>query len=81
MKRLVLSALLLATLSFANGPQNGKGSRGGTPPQEAITACQGQKTGDTCSMTTRRGDSLSGTCKNTPDNKYFVCMPKGMDRR
>ena len=82
MNKLILSTLLLgATLSFANGPQNGQGPKGGTPPQEAITACEGQSSGDTCSMTTQRGDSLTGTCQNTPDDKYFVCMPEGMKKR
>ena len=74
MNKLILSTLLLgATLSFANGQQDR------TPPKEAISACVGQLTGATCNMTTQRGDSLSGTCKNTPDEKYFVCMPEGMD--
>jgi len=81
MKKLILITLLGATLSFANGPQNGQGPRNGTPPEEAITACEGLNTNDTCNMTTPRGDSISGTCQNTPDEKYFVCMPEGMKKR
>ena len=81
MKKIALTILVLGTtFSFANGPQNGQG-RKGTPPEEAIIACEGQSSGDTCSMTTQRGDSLTGTCQNTPDDKYFVCMPEGMKKR
>jgi hypothetical protein len=49
----------------------------GTPPKEAIAACQNKDTGTTCSMKTPRGDTIEGTCKYTPDEKYFVCMPEG----
>jgi hypothetical protein len=48
-----------------------------TPPKEAITACQNKDKGTTCSITTPEGDTLSGTCSYTPDEKYFVCMPEG----
>lgn len=46
------------------------------PPEEAITACEGQAEGNECSVTTPRGDTLEGTCKYTPDDKYFVCEPE-----
>lgn len=77
MKKIVLiAALCVATMSFAN-----QSSRGGDqremrePPKEAISACEGQSEGNECSMSTPRGDTLEGTCKNTPDDKYFACMP------
>ena len=79
MKNIFLLTLLIgATLSFANGPQNEQDREKRTPPKEAISACKDLNSGDTCNMTTPRGDSLNGTCQNTPDDKYFVCMPKGM---
>ena len=75
-KKLLISAVLLtSTYSFANGPQGNRGA----PPAEAITACEGQSEGVSCSVTTPRGDTLDGTCKNTPDGKYFVCMPANME--
>lgn len=62
----------LLTVSYAQ--PSGEGKR--TPPPEAIEACQGQEDGTECLMTTPRGDTLTGTCQNTPDNKYFACKPK-----
>lgn len=77
MKKIILIAtLFVATMSFAN--QN---SRGGAqkemrePPKEAISICEDKSAGDSCSVTTPRGDTLDGICKNTPDKKYFACVP------
>lgn len=72
-KVMIFISLMAATLSFAKGPGQDR-----KPPQEAISACEGKSEGTTCSVTTPRGDTLSGTCKNTPDDKYFVCMPENM---
>ena len=47
-------------------------------PQEAIDACLNKEKGTACEVITPRGDTLSGQCKTTRDNKYFVCKP---DRR
>lgn len=65
----VTSALI--TVSYANKGGERK------PPQEAINICEGQENGSECKMITPRGDTLTGTCQNTPDDKYFVCMPEG----
>lgn len=46
------------------------------PPQEAITICEGKNSGDSCSITSPRGDSINGTCEDTPDGKYFACKPE-----
>jgi len=82
MKKIILASLIVSsTLCFANGPQNGQGPKNGVPPEEAISICEGLNSGDTCNMTTPNGDSISGTCQNTPDKKYFVCMPEGMKKR
>lgn len=67
--------LLGATLSFAQEQRSGGK---GHPPAEAISACQDKTVGSECSMSTPKGDILKGTCKNTPDNKYFICMPSNM---
>ena len=67
---LTLSGIAILVSSLYARPQNGE------PPKEAIEVCKGQDTGSQCTMNTPRG-SLEGQCKNTPDNKYFVCMPKG----
>ena len=53
-----------------------KGGPKGEPPKEAIEICVDQESGSECTMSTPRGD-LTGTCQNTPDKKYFVCMPEG----
>lgn len=57
----------------------GKGQRSGeerTPPQEAITICEGQESGAECEMTSPQGDTVAGTCEKTPDEKYFACKPE-----
>lgn len=75
-KTVLIAALLFATISLANQNSNEGGDREmREPPAEAISICEGQSEGDSCSMTTPRGDTMEGTCKNTPDGKYFVCMP------
>jgi len=75
MKKIITTLTLIAvTATYA---QNGQPPRGenGQPPKEAIAACKNKDTGTSCSITTPRGDTLKGTCKKTPDDKYFVCMP------
>jgi len=32
-------------------------------------------------MKTPRGDIVEGTCKNTPDEKYFACKPERQKMR
>ena len=72
MKKIVLSILMLsATMMYAQDQSRRE------PPKEAISACKDKSTDDSCSMTTPRG-TLEGTCKNTPDKKYFACMPSNM---
>lgn len=73
-KRVIISfcaTTALLTISYAN--QGGERK----PPQEAIDICKGQSEGSECKVTTPRGDTLTGICQNTPDDKYFVCMPEG----
>lgn len=80
-KFIILLAILGATFASANqGQGQGGGGSDREPPKEAIEICEGQDEGSSCTMSTPRGD-LEGTCKNTPDDKYFVCMPENMPRR
>jgi hypothetical protein len=70
----IITFLTIATLTvvFAR-PGGDEGKR--QPPPEAISACTGQEVGTSCSIETPRGDTLEGTCQNTPDGKYFACKP------
>lgn len=51
------------------GQPNGK-----QPPQEAIEACNGKQTNDTCTVNTPDGHTITGTCK-TPPNASLACVP------
>ena len=79
MKKLITFLFVVsAIVCFAND-REGQGQREmRTPPAEAISACSGKNDGDSCSVTTPRGDTLEGTCSNTPDGKYFACKPNNM---
>jgi len=79
-KTLLLITLVTATLSLANQNSNQQREMR-EPPKEAISICEGKSEGDTCSMETPRGDTVKGTCQNTPDDKYFACMPEGHKMR
>ena len=76
---ILLATIIVMSLGIVNlaNAQDNRGPGKGTPPEEAITACKDKDEGSTCSAKTPRGDTLEGTCKYTPDNKYFVCMPEG----
>lgn len=74
--------------SFGEGPAGRH--RGDGPPEEALEACADVDVGGSCSFTSRRGDSLSGTCTARPDDSSQVaCRPdewpgregQGRDRR
>lgn len=69
MKKILLTmALCATTLLVANAKK--------TPPPQAIDACKGKKESSSCSVTTPQGKTLEGVCRNTPDKKYFACIPK-----
>jgi len=80
MKKNILTAIAIltfATISYARmegGPKD-------TPPQEAIDICVNKSQGDECLMKSPQGDQLKGTCRTTPDEKYFACMPEGAPKR
>lgn len=76
-KKFFISLLLIVNFLYAyssdRGGDNQRQKR--QPPAEAISACESKSEGASCSVTTRRGDTVEGTCKNTPDGKYFACKP------
>jgi len=76
-KKIFIGSCIFVTTIVLSYAQSGKGNEGKDrkPPKEAIETCVGQEVGFECTMNTPRG-SLTGTCMNTPDEKYFVCMPK-----
>jgi len=76
MKKIILTLPLLAISCLLANPDQTKPHPPKTPPQKAIDACKNQESGASCSITTPRGDTLEGSCQNTPDNKYFACVPK-----
>lgn len=72
MKTILTLSTLLITLNSAIYAK----SENREPPKEAIEVCVGQETESICTMKTPRG-TLEGKCMNTPDKKYFACMPEG----
>lgn len=68
---IVTSALSLAVLAQPPNGGGGGGRRG--PPPEAISACNGQSEGASCSFTGPPG-AISGTCRRVPEGS-FACVP------
>jgi len=66
-----LAAPAPACESEADGRRAGR--RG--PPPEAYAACADRAQGDACTVTTRRGDELTGECGLRNDEIF--CMPEG----
>jgi hypothetical protein len=85
--KLKLLPLLLLVTSFAqaSGDRNESGPNRGKPPQEAFDACAGVSANVQCSITTPRGDQLSGMCLVPPQRDQLVCVPdnhrQGGDRQ
>lgn len=69
-------AAMVPAAGFAFGGNWGGGKPKG-PPQEAIAACAGKSDGDTVQFTTRRGDTVSGTCRDIRGG--LVAVPEGRD--
>ncbi len=42
------------------------------PPPEAYSACEGKSAGATAELTTRRGETLTGTCEEDRDGKLVL---------
>ncbi|MGZ3183642.1 MAG: hypothetical protein ACXU8N_14490 [Telluria sp.] len=64
MKHPIVNAMLFAAANAGAQPQPPappKDHRG--PPPEAIEACKGKQAGDSVTIKTPRGDTLTGTCQ------------------
>jgi len=60
--------------AWGAGPESGRTPR--KPPQEAFDACKGKSAGDTVSITTPRGDTLTAVCRQL--DEQVVAMPDKM---
>lgn len=67
-----------------NGPQTGSAPdvypmpEGRTPPQQALTACENQSQGSSCSFTMPNGREINGSCITPPNSTELACAPQGM---
>ena len=68
---LALASLFIVTISVIYAAPDKQ-----EPPKEAIEVCVGLDVEALCFIETPRG-TLEGKCMNTPDKKYFACMPEG----
>ncbi|GAB4573802.1 MAG: glycosyltransferase family 39 protein [Anaerolineales bacterium] len=48
------------------------------PPPAALTACEGQTQGSSCSFTTQNGNTINGSCITPPNTPELACAPQGM---
>ena len=71
----VALVIFLASPAVAEDVEDKQYERRG-PPVAAIEACVATIDGDACSFKSRRGDSLSGVCFTTREQK-LVCRPDG----
>lgn len=62
----------------SQAPQNQSQPQQGNPPPLALLACEDQTQGDSCSFTTRNGNTTSGTCITPPNSTELACAPEGM---
>ena len=80
---LVFAMAAVSTPAMAEENRSG-GHQRGAPPQEAFDACSSQSEGDSCEVTTPRGDTLEGQCRTPPNLSELVCVPerhaKGMQK-
>lgn len=72
--KLILGTVLLTFAGMASAQRPGPGG----PPKEAVEACSGKAVAASCTMTTPRGDEVSGQCIETPDDQ-MACLPEGHD--
>jgi len=68
---LIVMLLLGGVSAWGAGPERGR-----KPPQEAFDACKGKSAGDTVSITTPRGDTLTAVCRQL--DGQLVAMPDKM---
>ncbi|MAD15643.1 MAG: hypothetical protein CL579_06130 [Alteromonadaceae bacterium] len=71
--KMFIVASVFALSSLTACAQEGRGQGGERrPPPEAFEACEGQSEGDSVSVETRRGDSMSATCQMIDDTLVAV---------
>lgn len=71
-----MAAMIPAAGWAATGPD---GRRSKTPPQEAFTACEGKKAGDTVAFANRRGEKVEGICREV-DGRLVAMRGEGSGR-
>ena len=74
----VMAALSISACSSDNqrGGKRGGGSEG-KPPAEAFEACASKSEGQSCTVSSSRGE-MSGTCKAPPKGEgELACVPAG----
>jgi hypothetical protein len=72
----VLTMLLVPPIAMAEGDRPERGHPPGKPPKEAVDACLDLTESDPCSVTTPRGDQLTGSCRVPPREAILVCIPE-----
>ena len=73
MKKLLVILSIIGLSAFAQTQT--RGSRGKRkPPREAVEACSGMQSGDTCSFQ-HRDRSLTGTCFAPKSDLALACKP------
>lgn len=74
----IMTALSIAACSADNqgGGKRG-GDKGGKPPAAAFEACASKTEGQSCTVSSPRGE-MSGTCKAPPKGEgELACVPAG----
>lgn len=63
MASVVAAVAVLPLSAWASFEPDGSGRKPPEPPPQAIEACQGKTEGATVEMTTPRGDTVKGVCR------------------
>ncbi|GAA0404101.1 hypothetical protein GCM10009133_10940 [Cocleimonas flava] len=73
----VMAALSISACSSDNQRGGKRGGSGGKPPAEAFEACASKSEGQSCTVSSSRGE-MSGTCKAPPKGEgELACVPAG----
>ena len=80
-QKTVIIALVLTSYTSIQPASAQPGGQGGSrsgPPPEAFEVCADKTSGDSCTVTGRRGEELQGSCKIPPrKEETLVCAPEG----
>ena len=74
MKALFLLVSLSVHADFSHSSSKEGGERRG-PPKEAVSACEGEKSGATCSFSGREGREVAGSCWAPNESLPLACKP------